>query len=65
MELLNIGYLSTTEQSTPDTIVEQPPITNPTPLFDDKGLQPANNPPPMPQVKPPRSNIISIFKNKK
>ena len=28
---------------------------NPTPLTEERGLQPAKNPPVMPQVKPPKS----------
>ncbi len=27
----------------------------PQPLTEEKGLQPAKNPPPMPQVKPPKA----------
>lgn len=27
----------------------------PQPLTEERGLQPAKNPPPMPQVKPPKS----------
>lgn len=36
---------------------KQPPSHKPTPqpLTEEKGLQPAKNPPPMPQVKPPKT----------
>jgi hypothetical protein len=40
---------------------KQPPSNKPVPrpLVEEKGLQPAKNPPPMPQVKPPKSEKSS------
>ena len=35
------------------------PEHHPKPLTEDRGLQPAKNPPAMPQVKPPKSEKSS------
>ena len=39
---------------TQDRKPPQPVEQRPTPLVEERGLQPASNPPPMPQVKPPK-----------